>query len=136
MKLGKLDEIIDPKVGDADLVRMDFDHTCATLHFKLRLPERLFGLRLRGVIWLSFSTNFTQNVIESIRITANTDGVTVPDGIRDLLFRRTLRVPGDAFPIEPPSVVRITPIVGAGPEMVCIACGVEPLYEDPIRPSG
>jgi hypothetical protein len=130
MKLGERGEIIEPKVGDADLVRMDFDPSCATLYFKLQLPERLFGLKLHDVIWLSFSTNFTQNVIDSIKITTNTDEVKVPECIRDLLFRRTFRVPGDTSPVEPLTVVRIIPIAGAGPEMVCITRKVEAIYEN------
>jgi hypothetical protein len=132
MKLGEQGEIIDPKVGDADLVRMDFDHSSTTLHCKLQLPDRLFALRLYGVIWLSFSTTHTQNVIESIRITSNTDHVKVPEDIRDLLFRRTLRVPGDMSPVEPLTVVTIIPIAGAGPEMVCIAKRVEALEGSPV----
>jgi hypothetical protein len=63
MKLGEQGEIIEPNVGDAELVRMDFDHTYAILHLKLCLPERQFGLKLHGVMWLSFSTDFTQNVV-------------------------------------------------------------------------
>jgi hypothetical protein len=132
MKLDELGEIIEPKVGDADLVRMDFEPSCATLHFKLQLPDRLFVLKLHGVIWLSFSTPHTQNVIDTIRITSDTDSVEVPKDIRDLLFRRTLRIPGDASPVEPLTVVRLTPVAGAGPEMVCIARRVEALDENPV----
>jgi hypothetical protein len=132
MKLDEHGRIIDPKVGDADLVRMDFVPACATLYFKLQLPERLFRLRLHDVIWLSFSTNFTQNVIDSIKITTNTDEVKVPECIRDLFFRRTLRIPGDMSPVEPLTVVRIIPIAGAGPEMVCIAKRVEALEGSPV----
>jgi hypothetical protein len=129
MRLGEQGEIIEPKVGDADLIRMDFDHACAILYFKLQLPDRLFGLKLHGVIWLSFSTSFTQNVVDSIKITFNTDGLNVPEDIRDLLFRRTVRIPGDTSPVEPVTVLRITPT--AGPEMLCIARKVETLYENP-----
>lgn len=121
MKLGERGEIFEPKVGDADLVRMDFQPTCVTLHFKLQLPTRMFVLRLHGVIWLSFSTPHPQNVINSIRITSDTDRVVVPKDIRDFLFQRTLRLPGDTSPVEPLTVVTLIPIAGAGPDMVCIA---------------
>jgi hypothetical protein len=129
MKLDEHGRIIEPRLGDADLVRMDFDHANAILHLKLQHPERLFALKLHAVVWLSFSTNHTQNVIDSVRVTHDTDKLEVPPHIRDLLFRRTLRISGDPSEIEPLSVVRITPTFG--PEMTCIALKVEALYENP-----
>ena len=131
MKLDEQGHIIEPKVGDAELVRMHFDNASAILHFKLCLPEQLFRLKLHSVIWLSFSTNFTQNVVSSVRITTNTDAVEVPKCIRDLLLRRTLRTLSDTWELEPLFVVQIDP--AAGPKMVCIARKVEPLDESALR---
>jgi hypothetical protein len=131
MKLGDHGEIIEPNVGDAELVGMDFDNTYAILRFKLCLPERLFGLKLHSVIWLSFSTDFTQNVVYSITITTNTDEVELPKRIMELLFRRTLRIPGDTWEPEPLIVIQIDP--AAGPKMVCIARKVESLDESALR---
>jgi hypothetical protein len=121
MNLNDQGEVIDPNVGDAELTRMEFDSTCAVLHFKLHNGHH-FALRLDHVWWMSFSTSITQNVVHSINITNNTDKIDAPEYIRDMLLTRTLRIPGDTSKPEPLSVVEIIP--AAGPKMICIATKV------------
>ena len=122
MKLGEKGEISEPVLGDAELVRMEFDPSAVTIHFKLSndLP---FALKLHDVRWMSFTTDCTQNVIEKITVTTNIDEVETPKHIQDLLLRRKLQIPGDASIPEPLLVVRVEPL--AGPVLSCIAGAVD-----------
>ena len=109
-------------LGDAELVRMEFDPSGVIIHFKLS-DDRPFALKLDDVRWMSFTTDCTQNVIEKITITTNTDEVEAPKHIRDMLLRRRFQIPGDASIPEPLLVIRIEPL--AGPALSCIAGHVD-----------
>ena len=122
MQLGEKGEISEPALGDAELVRMEFDPSGVIIHFKLS-DDRPFALKLHDVRWMSFTTDCTQNVIEKITVTTNTDEIETPKHIRDLLLMRKLRIPGDASVPEPLLVVRIAPL--AGPVLSCIAVDVD-----------
>lgn len=71
MKLNERGEIIDPNVGDAELVRMEFDSRWIDLHVKLALPEEIFVLRLVTPRWMSFATDCPQNVIDRVIVTTD-----------------------------------------------------------------
>jgi hypothetical protein len=118
MKLNDRGDIIEPNVGDAELTRMEFNVSGAVLHFKLHNGSH-FALTLDEVWWISFSTNFTQNVVSSISITGDTNNIDAPEDIKDRLFRRRLRIPEDTSEPETLAVVKIG--AAAGPEMICIA---------------
>jgi hypothetical protein len=122
VKLSEKGEIIEPVLGDAELVRMEFDPSGVIIHFKLS-DDRPFALKLDDVRWMSFTTDCTQNVIEKITITTNTDEVEAPKHIRDLLLVRRFQIPGDASIPEPLLVVRIEPL--AGPALSCIVGAVD-----------
>jgi hypothetical protein len=64
MKLNEAGEIIEPLLGDAELVRMEFDPSGAIIHFKFWDDQR-FVLKLQNIRWMSFDTNCTQTVIRS-----------------------------------------------------------------------
>jgi hypothetical protein len=120
--LGVQGEIIEPALGDAELVRMEFDPSGVIIHFKLS-DNRPFVLKLDDVRWMSFTTDCTQNVIEKITITTNIDEVETPKHIRDRLLMRKLQIPGGASIPGPLLVVRIEPL--AGPVLSCIAGDVD-----------
>ena len=121
MKLNERGEIIDPNVGDAELVRMDFDPQEVSLHIKLARREGVFVLRLINPRWMSFSTNCPQNVIEKIIVTTDLKEATAlaPKEVRELMWRRDQKIQGQKDTGKPLKAMHITPI--AGPELTCIA---------------
>jgi hypothetical protein len=121
MKLNERREIIDPNVGDAELVRMDFDPEGVSLHIKLALSEQTFVLRLTNPRWMSFSTNCPQNVIDKIIVTTDLKEATAlaPPYIQELLWMRDQTIPGRMDTTRPLQAMQITPL--AGPELTCIA---------------
>jgi hypothetical protein len=121
MKLNERGEIIDPNVGDAELVRMEFDPQGINLHIKLAQSEDIFVLRLTNPRWMSFTTNCPQNVIDKIIVTSDLKEVTAlaPQDIREMLWVRDQTVPGQMDNARPLQAVRIAPI--AGPVLTCIA---------------
>jgi hypothetical protein len=123
MKLNEAGEIIEPLLGDAELVRMEFDPSGAIIHFELWDDQR-FVLKLQNIRWMSFDTNCAQNVIGKIIITNDTNAVNAPKDIRDLLLIRTLRIPGDTSKPDPLFVLKTEPL--AGGELSCIA---DKIYE-------
>ena len=133
MKLDEDDKIVEPKLGDAELIRLDFDCAGITLHIKLRGPDQdgeMFILRIVNPRWFSFTTNLGQNVIDEIVITHDLkDAAAIaPDSVRDLLRRRQQTPPGQTTSSEPLKAIYISPI--AGPEMTCIADDVVTLRAD------
>jgi hypothetical protein len=121
MKLNERGEIIDPNVGDAELVRMDFDPEGVSLHIKLALSEQTFVLRLTNPRWMSFSTNCPQNVIDKIIVTTDLKEATAlaPPYIQELLWMRDQTISGRMDTARPLRAMQITPL--AGPELTCIA---------------
>jgi hypothetical protein len=114
-------EIIDPNVGDAELVRMDFDPRGVSFHIKLARSKDIFVLRLMNPRWMSFSTNCPQNVIEKIIVTTDLKeaAALAPPYIREMLWIRDQTIPGWMDTARPLQAMHITPL--AGPELTCIA---------------
>ena len=72
MKLDKEGKLTEPNVGDAELVRFDFDHAGISMHLRLAASEgAIFVLRIVNARWFSFSTDSSQYVIDRIVITEN-----------------------------------------------------------------
>jgi hypothetical protein len=60
MQLSENGKIIEPKVGDAELIRLDFDHEGITVHIKLTgsgSEGQMFFLRIVNPRWFSFCTD-------------------------------------------------------------------------------
>jgi hypothetical protein len=125
MKLNAEGEIIEPNVGDAELVRMEFDPEGVSLHIKLAFGEAIFVLRALNPRWMSFSTDHTQNVIHKIIITTDLKeaAALAPQHVRETLLRRNLTIPGQLDTIRPLQAMYITP--ASGPELTCIADDVD-----------
>src|SRR5882762_8748004 len=99
MELNERGVIIDPNVGDAELVRMEFDPRWIDLHIKLAPGEESFVLRLVTPRWMSFSTNHSQNVIDKIVVTTDLSeaAALAPQYIREMLWRREQTIPGQKY---------------------------------------
>jgi hypothetical protein len=122
MKLDKEGKLTEPNVGDAELVSFDFDHAGISVHLRLAAPDgAIFVLRIVNARWFSFSTNSSQYVIDRIVITENLNEATAaaPHYVRDMLWTREQRVPGQMSAAKPLKAMHISP--AAGPEMLCIA---------------
>ena len=121
MKLNERGEIVDPQVGDAELVRMEFAPHWIDLHIVLPYRKENLVLRLANPRWMSFSTNHTQNVIDRIVITTDlTEAAALaPQYIRDMLLRRGLMIPGQKDRATSLKAIYIIP--ASGPELSCIA---------------
>ncbi|MGH6643429.1 MAG: hypothetical protein ACRED3_12115 [Bradyrhizobium sp.] len=121
MKLNERGEIIDPIVGDAELIRMEFDSRSVALHIKLAISGDIFVLRLATPRWMSFSTDCPQNVIDRIIVTTDLKKATAlaPRHIREMLLIREQTIPGLADTTRPLKAIHIMPT--AGPELTCIA---------------
>jgi len=131
MKLNERGEIIDPNVGDAELVRMEFGPRRIVLHIKLAISEDIFVLRLANPRWMSFSTNHSQNVIDRIVVTTDLReaAALAPQYIREMLLRREQTIPSQKYKLEPLKAIYITP--ASGPELSCIADDVTAI--DPTK---
>lgn len=138
MKLNEGEAIIDPNVGDAELVRMDFDPRWIDLHIKLALNGDIFVLRLISPRWMSFSTNCPQNVNVIDRITVTSDpekaAALAPQYIREMLWTREQRIPGQTDTTRPLKAIQIMP--AAGPELTCIADDVTFIHVNEAGRSG
>lgn len=124
MKLDEDGRLIEPKVGDAELLRLDFDHAGIIVHIKLTGPDasgKILFLRIVNPRWFSFCTDFGQNVINEILITTDLKRAVeiAPEHIRDMLWRREQKIAGQTALPEPLKAMYISPT--AGPEMLCIA---------------
>jgi len=122
MKLDKEGKLTEPNVGDAELVRFDFDHAGISMHLRLAASEgAIFVLRIVNARWFSFSTDSSQYVIDRIVITENLyeAAAAAPHYVRDVLWRREQRIPGQMSAAKPLKAMHISST--AGPEMLCIA---------------
>jgi hypothetical protein len=127
MKQNEQGEIIDPSVGDAELVRMEFDPLGFNLHIKLALGKDILVLRVLNPRWMSFSTDCAQNVIEKIIVTNDLKEVAAlaPQHIREMLWMRSQTIPGQIDTAKPLQALFVMPL--AGPTMTCIADDVIPM---------
>jgi hypothetical protein len=130
MKLNERGEIIDPNVGDAELVRMDFHPERMSLHIKLALSNDIFVLRVLNPRWISFSTDCPQNVIDKIVITSDLKKASAlaPRHIREILWIRNQTIPGQMDTARQLLAIHITP--SAGPVLTCIADDITDVSED------
>jgi hypothetical protein len=128
MKRNERGEIIDPRVGDAELVRMEFDPLGFNLHIKLALGKDTLVLRVLNPRWMSLSTDCAQNVIEKIIITNDLKeaAALAPQHIQEMLRMRSQTIPGRIDTVKPLQAVFVTPL--AGPTMTCIADDVIPMH--------
>src|SRR6267142_1002819 len=94
MKLDEEGKLIEPNVGDAELVRFDFDHAGINVHIRLAASNgAIFVLRIVNARWFSFSTGSSQCVIDRIVITENLNeaAAAAPHHVRDMLWIREQR---------------------------------------------
>lgn len=121
MKLNDDSEIIDPNVGDAELRRIDFDAFGATLHICLALQKGSLILRATNVVWLSLSTDCSQNVIDTILILDDWTTVAslAPRDIQEVLASRRQSIPGESAPAYTVQAIVVKPVSGAS--LICIA---------------
>ena len=122
MKLDREGKLLEPSVGDAELVRFDFDHAGISMHLRLAASDgAIFVLRIVNARWFSFSTDSSQYVIDRIVITENLNeaAAAAPHYVRDVLWRREQRIPGQMSAAKPLKAMHISST--AGPEMLCIA---------------
>ena len=130
MKLNARGEIVEPNVGDAELVKMEFDPLGINIQIKLALSKDIFILRLLNPRWISFSTDCSQNVIDKIVITSDLKEASAlaPQHIREMLRVRNQTIPGQMSVAGPSQAIHITPL--AGPVLTCIADSVTAIDED------
>ena len=121
MKLNEWEEIVDPQVHDAELVRMEFDPHWIDLHIELPHKKESLVLRLANPRWMSFSTNHSQNVIDKIVVTTDLGeaAALAPQYVREMLWMREQTIPGQKDKAKPLKAIHITP--ASGPELSCIA---------------
>lgn len=128
MKRNEQGEIIDPSVGDAEFVRMEFDPLGFNLHIKLASGKDILVLRVVNPRWMSFSTDCAQNVIDKIIVTTDLKeaAALAPQHIQDTLWMRSQTIPGQIDTAKPLQALCVVPL--AGPTMTCIADDVIPTH--------
>ena len=91
------------------------------MHLRLAASEgAIFVLRIVNARWFSFSTDSSQYVIDRIVITENlNEAAAAPHYVRDVLWRREQRIPGQMSAAKPLKAMHISST--AAPELLCIA---------------
>ena len=91
------------------------------LHVCLALQKGSLILRATNVVWLSLSTDCSQNEIDTILILDDwtTVATLAPRDIQEVLASRRQSIPGESAPAYAVQAILVKPVSGAS--LICIA---------------